>query len=344
MRKMIINGKEIKDKAYVIAEIAGNFETLEEAKKLIDGAIFAGADAVKLQTYKADTLASKKAKYEMENTGNVSQYDLFKEGELSEEDHVEIYKYANEKNIDIFSTPSHIDDIALLERLGTSVYKIGSDDAYNLPLIEEVAKLHKPLMVATGMRTIYEVDEIVDTIMKTGNKNFMIFHAITSYPTSYELANLNVIKTMLDRYPNTIIGYSDHTIGWQCSYAARVMGAMVIERHFTLDRDAKGPDHILSSTPEELKILIDAIRIYEIAQGDGIKMPVGQELINRKNNAKSLVLEQSICKGETLSKAHLSIKRPGYGIEPKKIYDLIGKRVNKDLEKDAILLWDDIGE
>jgi len=344
LRRMIINGKEIRDKAYIIVEIAGNFSSLEEAKKLIDGAIYAGVDAVKLQTYKADTLASVKARYEMENTGNVSQYEIFKEGELSEEEHFEIYKYANKKNIDIFSTPSHIDDIALLKKLGTNVYKIGSDDAYNLPFIEEVAKLNKPIMVATGMRTIYEVDEIVDTIMKTGNKNFMIFHAITSYPTTYELANLNVIKTMLDRYPNIIIGYSDHTVGWQCSYAARVMGAMVIERHFTLDREAEGPDHILSSTPEEMKILVDAIKIFEEAQGDGIKMPVGQELKNRKNNAKSIILAKDIKKHEMLSKSHLSIKRPGYGIEPKKIYDLIGKQVNRDLEKDSILSWDDIGE
>jgi N-acetylneuraminate synthase len=344
MRQLDLGTKIIKDKAYIIAEIAGNFTTLDEAKKLIDGAVYAGCDAVKLQTYKAETLASKKAKYEMENTGNVSQYELFKEGELSEQDHIEIYKYAKEKNIDIFSTPSHIDDIELLEKLGTTVYKIGSDDSYNLPFIEEVAKLQKPIMVATGMRTIFEVDEIVNTIMKTGNKNFMIFHAITSYPTPYELANLNVIKVMLDRYPNIIIGYSDHTIGWQCSYAARVMGAMVIERHFTLDPNAAGPDHILSSTPEEMKILVDAIRIFEKAQGDGIKMPVEQELINRKNNAKSIVIEKDIKKGEILTKSHLSIKRPGYGIEPKRINDMIGKIVNKNLAKDTILSWEDIGE
>ncbi len=344
MRQLILNDKVIRDKAYIIAEIAGNFSTIEEAKKLIDGAVYADADAVKLQTYKADTLASKKAKYEMENTGNVSQYELFKEGELSKEDHETIYKYAQEKNIDIFSTPSHIDDVEMLEELGTSAYKIGSDDSYNLPFIEEVAKLHKPLMVATGMRTIYEIDEIVNAIMKTGNDNFMLFHAITSYPTPYELANLNVIKTMLDRYPNIMIGYSDHTIGWQCSYAARVMGAMMIERHFTLDRNAKGPDHILSSTPDELKILVDAIRIFETARGNGIKMPVGQELINRKNNAKSIVIDKDIKKGETLSKEHLAIKRPGYGIEPKRIYDMIGRKVNKNLAKDTILTWDDLGE
>ena len=343
MRQMIINGKIIKDNAYIIAEIGGNFKTVEEAKKLIDGAIYAGCNAVKLQTYKADTLASKKAKYEMENTGNVSQYELFKEGELSEEEHVEIYNYANKKGIDIFSTPSHISDIGLLEKLGTSVYKIGSDDSYNLPFIEEVARLHKPLIVATGMRTIFEVDEIIDTIMKTGNKNFCIMHAITSYPTPYELANLNVIKTMLERYPNILIGYSDHTIGWQCSYAARVMGAMIIERHFTLDNNAKGPDHILSSTPDEMKVLVDAIKIFEKAQGDGIKMPVGQEIINRKNNAKSIVIDKDIKQGEVLTKEHLSIKRPGYGIEPKKIYEIIGRRVNKDLRKDDILTWDDLG-
>jgi len=343
MRRMIINNKEIRNKAYIIAEIAGNFKSLEEAKKLIDGAVYAGCDAVKLQTYQADTLASKKAKYEMENTGNVSQYDLFVEGELSKEEHLEIYEYAKYKGIDIFSTPSHKNDVEMLEKLGTSVYKIGSDDSYNLPFIEEVAKLNKPLIVATGMRTIFEVDEIINTIMKTGNDNFCIMHAITSYPTPYELANLNVIKTMLDRYPNILIGYSDHTIGWQCSYAARIIGAMIIERHFTLDPNADGPDHMLSSTPEEMKILVDAIRIFETAQGNGIKMPVGQEIINRKNNAKSIVLNKDIKKDEILSKEHLSIKRPGYGIEPKKIYELIGRKVNKNLEKDDVLSWDDLG-
>jgi N,N'-diacetyllegionaminate synthase len=343
MRRMIINNKVIENEAYIIAEIGGNFKTVEEAKKLIDGAIYAGCNAVKLQTYRADTLVSKNAKYEMENTGNVSQYELFKEYELSEEIHKEIYDYARKKGIDIFSTPSHISDVEMLENLGTNVYKIGSDDSYNLPFIEEIAKLGKPLIVATGMRTIFEIDEIINTIMKTGNENFCIMHAVTVYPTPYELANLNVIKVMLYRYPNILIGYSDHTIGWQCAYAARVMGAMVIERHFTLDRNAEGPDHILSSTPDEMKLLVDSIRIFEKAQGNGLKMPVKQELINKKNNSKSIVLNKDIKKGEILSKEHLSIKRPGYGIEPKKIYELIGRRVNKDMKKDDIVKWEDLG-
>ena len=197
------------------------------------------------------------------------------------------------------------------------------------------------MIVATGMRTIFEVDEIINTIMITGNNNFCIMHAITAYPTPYELANLNVVRTMLERYPNILIGYSDHTIGWQCSYAARVMGAMVIERHFTLDPNAKGPDHILSSTPEEMKMLVDAIRIFEKAEGNGIKMPIGQEIVNRRNNAKSVVLNKQIKRGEVLSREHLAIKRPGYGIEPKRIYEIIGRKASRDLDRDDVLTWDE---
>lgn len=344
MRRLAINNRVIFSDSYVIAEIAGNFQSIEEAKKLVDGAVWAGADAVKLQTYRADTLASKVARYQMENTGNVSQYDLFKEGELGFDAHQEIYAYARQSGIDIFSTPSHITDVELLEQLGTSVYKIGSDDSANLEFIEAIAGLGKPLIIATGMRTIYEVDDIVNAVYKTGNKNFALLHAVTSYPTAYELANLNVIRTLMDRYPQLLIGYSDHTVGWQCSFAARVMGALIIERHFTLDRNAPGPDHILSSTPDELKLLVDAIRIFEKAKGDGMKMPVGQELINRKNNGKSVVLSKPITKGQMLTRDHLCVKRPGYGIEPKKLNELIGKPVNKSLTADAVIQWDDLGE
>ncbi len=329
--------------AYIIAEIGGNFTTYEEAKELIDAAVYSGADAVKLQTFKAETLASKNAKYEMENTGNVSQFTLFQQYEIDSEMHKNIYAYARSKNMEIFSTPSHMDDVEMLEELGTSVYKIGSDDTSNLEFIRCVADTQKPIIVSTGMCTALEVDEIVDVIMSTGNKNFSILHAITSYPTKYDIVNLNVIKSFRDRYPGVVIGYSDHTIGVQCCLAARVMGALILERHFTMDKNADGPDHILSSDPEEMKYLIDSVRIIETALGDGVKMPVMQEQINRKNNRKSIVLDKPISKGEYLTKAHLAVKRPGYGIEPKKLNDLIGRPVSKDLEKDMVLTWDMLG-
>jgi len=330
--------------AYVIAEIGGNFTDLINAKKLIDSAVNAGADAVKLQTFKADTLASRKAKYEMENTGNVSQYELFKEYEIDKKMHEDIYAYAREKGIDIFSTPSHLDDVEMLECLGTSVYKVGSDDSSNLEFIRSVAATQKPIIIATGMCTLLEVDDIINAVMTTGNKNFCIMHAITSYPAKYEIANLEVINTFKNRYPGVLIGYSDHTIGPQCSIAARVMGAMIIERHFTLDKNGEGPDHILSSDEEEMKFLINSIRIIESAFGNGVKMPVKQELINRKNNRKSIVVDKDIAKGQYLTTSHLAVKRPGYGIEPKKLLDLVGKPVNCDLEKDDVLTWDLIGE
>ena len=344
MRSIEISGKTIRDSAYFIAEIAGNFKDVDEAKKLIDGAVYAGADAVKLQTYRAETLASTIAEYDMENTGKVNQFELFKEGELSEQDHETIFAYARDSGIDIFSTPSHRSDVALLQKLGATVFKIGSDDSNNLPFIQEVAEIADCLMIATGMRTIEEVDEIIGTLHNAGNENFVLFHAVTSYPTPYELANLAVVKTFLDRYPDVLISYSDHTIGWQCAYAARVMGALVIERHFTLDRNAEGPDHILSSTPEEMKILIDAVRIYEEAIGDGVKQPVGQELINRRNNGKSLVLERDVNKDHALTEQDVAIKRPGFGIEPKKFQKVIGKRTLRNLKKDEVLTWADLGE
>lgn len=329
--------------AYIIAEIGGNFTTTDEAAKLIDAAVASGADAVKLQTFKAETLASRKAKYEMANTGNVSQFTLFQQYEIDERMHEEIYAYARSQNMEIFSTPSHMTDVEMLEKLGTSVYKVGSDDTSNLEFIRDLAATQKPLIVSTGMCTAIEVDEIVDTIMSTGNKNFSILHAITSYPTAYDIVNLKVIESFINRYPGVVIGYSDHTIGVQCCLAARVMGALILERHFTLDKNAEGPDHMLSSDPEEMKYLIDSVRIIETAMGDGVKMPVMQEQINRRNNRKSIVMEKSIAKGEFLTRDHLSVKRPGYGIEPKKLNDLIGRPVGQDLEKDDVLTWDLIG-
>lgn len=327
--------------AYIIAEIGGNFTSLEEGVRLIHAAHRTGVDAVKLQTFTAKTLASKNARYEMKNTGNVSQFELFQQYEIGQEIHEKLFAEARRLNIDIFSTPSHVSDVGLLQNLGAVAYKIGGDDTSNLDFIYEVASLQKPILLSTGTCTQTEVDDIVNTIMKSGNPNFCIMHAVTCYPTPLELANLRVITTFIERYPNIVIGYSDHTIGPTCSIAAKAMGAQVIERHFTLDKNLPGPDHQLSSDEAEMKFIVESIRKLEVALGSGVKMPIGQELINRKNNRKSLVLNRELSKGTTLSINDIAVKRPGTGIAPSLRASLIGKKINKDLSQDHVFQWSD---
>ncbi len=327
--------------SYFIAEIGGNFTTVKDGVALIHSAKRAGAQAVKLQTFKADTLATRNAKYDMANTGKVSQYDLFKQYELDEGAHRELYAEAHRVGIDIFSTPSHITDIDILEKLGSVAYKIGGDDTSNLEFIYEVARIGKPILLSTGTCTLFEVDKIVDTILSSGNSNFCIMHAITSYPTPLELANLAVIKTFLDRYKGIVIGYSDHTIGPVCAIAARAMGAQVLERHYTLDKTLPGPDHVLSSDEPELKFIIDSIKTVESAMGSGVKMPMGQELINRMNNRKSLVLAKDVKAGDRLTPEHVAVKRPGTGISPQLKLSLMGRKVAKDLHQDHVFTWSD---
>lgn len=326
---------------YIIAEIGGNFISADEGMELLHAAHRSGVDAVKLQTFRAETLASRNARYEMKNTGNVSQFDLFRQYEIGQEIHEQLFHEAKRLGIDIFSTPSHVSDVEMLEKLGAVAYKIGGDDTSNLDFIYQVASLRKPILLSTGTCTQFEVDDIVNTILKAGNSNFCMMHAVTCYPTPYELANLNAISTFLKRYPDIVIGYSDHTIGPVCSIAAKAMGAQVIERHFTLDKNLPGPDHQLSSDEAEMTFIVNSIRTLERSMGSGVKMPMGQELINRKNNRKSLVLERDLQKGMVLTEKDISVKRPGHGISPTLRANLIGKKINKDLRQDHVFEWGD---
>lgn len=327
--------------AYIIAEIGGNFTSLDDGLKLLQAACRTGVDAVKLQTFTAKTLASKNARYEMKNTGNVSQFELFEQYEIGQAIHEKLFAEAKKLGVDIFSTPSHISDVELLENLGAAAYKIGGDDTSNLDFIYQVASLNKPILLSTGTCTQQEVDDIINTILKSGNPNFCIMHAVTCYPTPLELANLRAITTFIERYPNIVIGYSDHTIGPTCSIAAKAMGAQVIERHFTLDKTLPGPDHQLSSDEAEMKYIVDSIRKLEQAFGSGVKMPMGQELINRRNNRKSLVLDKDLAQGSILKEENISVKRPGHGISPTLRANLIGKKINKDLKEDHVFNWSD---
>ncbi len=330
-----------KDRCYIIAEIGGNFTDYETAVKLIDQAGESGVDAVKLQSYRGDTVASRHAVFDMENTGIAPQSEYFKKYEIDEEMHRKIFAYAGEKGLDIFSTPSHITDVEMLERLGTNVYKIGADDATNIPFLKEIARLQKPVILSTGMCTLQEVHEAVDAMLQEGNSNITIMHVVSLYPTAPQYVNLEVIKTLQREFPQFTIGYSDHTKGIDSCIFAAVMGAKVIEKHFTYDKNAAGPDHILSATVEEMRELVTKTRLFEQMRGNGIKMPMGNEIKNRRNNRKSVVCTRDIRQGERLQGTDIDIKRPGFGIEPKYKDMMIGKTVARDLERDSVLRWTD---
>jgi N-acetylneuraminate synthase len=330
------------DRCYIIAEVGGNFTTLDQAVRLIDAAAACGVDAVKLQTYRAETVASRLATFDMENTGVASQFDLFRKYEIGAELHQAIFEYAAKKGLDWFSTPSHESDLVLLEQLGVGAHKIGSDDAVNLPFLRAVARTGKAILLSTGMCTLDEVRESVDAILAEGNEQLTLLHAITSYPTHAENVNLRAMQTLMAEFPLLDVGYSDHTLSPVACLCAVAMGARVIERHFTYDKMADGPDHMLSADPAEMKWLVDAVRTFEVMRGSGIKRPADSEKTTRRNNRKSLVLARGVKAGERLTTDDVAIKRPGYGIQPKFREQVLGRTVSHDLEPDSVLGWEDL--
>lgn len=324
--------------AYIIAEIGGNFLRFEEAARLIDLAVEAGADAVKLQTYRAETIASRSAVYDMPNTGNANQFELFRKYEIGFELHREIWDYCREKGITVFSTPSHMSDVELLERLDCPAYKIGSDDAVNIPFLEEVAAVGKPVILSTGMCTMNEVRESVSAILGRGNPDLVLLHCVTNYPAEAVHMNLRCIETMKREF-DLPVGFSDHTAGTSCCIGAAALGANVIEKHFTFDKNAEGPDHILSADPAEFKRIVNHVRIIESAMGDGVKRPSAGEKTTRINNRKSIVSTVDIPAGTVISGDMIAIKRPGYGIEPKYIEQVAGRTSKVDIRAEEPVLW-----
>jgi len=331
-----------KSKCYIIAEVGGNFCTLDEGKLLVDAALETGVDAIKFQTYKADTVASRLAVFDMENTGKVSQYEIFKKYELSDEIHQDIVEYAKNKKIDWFSTPSHESDVGFLERMDVPAYKIGSDDAANLPFLRYVAKMNKPIFLSTGMCTMQEVSNAVKVIHEEGNNELILLHAITAYPTHPDDVNLLSMLAMQREFAQVPVGYSDHTIGTTACICAAAMGAKVIEKHFTYDKNAEGPDHMLSADMPEMQKIVDEIRLFERMRGDGIKQPSKAESTTRVNNRKSIVAVRFIEKGEVITKELLAVKRPGSGIPPDKLDEISGWFASKDIEADQVLTLEDI--
>lgn len=328
---------------FIIAEAGVNHNgSIELAKKLIDAAVEAGADAVKFQTFKAENLVSKnasKAEYQKETTGSEeSQFDMIKKLELDLDTHRELISYCAERNIMFLSTPFDLDSIEMLNNLELKIFKIPSGEITNLPYLRKIGSLKKQVILSTGMANIDEIEDALDILITAGTskENITVLHANTMYPTPMKDVNLRAMLTIGERF-DVAFGYSDHTLGIEVDIAAVAMGATVIEKHFTLDNTMEGPDHKASLEPDELIAMVKSIRNIEIALGSDVKKPSESEKPNMKITRKSIVANSDIKKGELLTENNLAVKRPGSGISPMKWDDIIGSAASKDYEKDELI-------
>lgn len=306
---------------FVIAEIGANFFSRDEAFTLVDGAASAGADAVKLQTFRADTLSVPGAMFTFEDGSRVPQQEYWKAREISEELHLELKEYAEKRNLILFSTPSAPDDVALLERVGVPAYKIGSDDLTNSPFLKFVARTGKPVILSTGMATFDEIVEAVQAVLSTGNSELILLHCLVGYPAPAEDANLRVIETLRQAF-GCLVGFSDHTQGSLSACLAVALGAVAVERHLTLDRSRGGPDDLVASDVADFETYVRDVRSVKTLLGNGVKSIMPGEKKWREAGRKSIVAATTIGPGERLTADRVSIKRPATGLHPQ-LYDLV---------------------
>lgn len=336
------------NRTLIIAEAGVNHNgDINIAKQLIDVAAEAGADIVKFQTFKAENLVGKKApkaRYQVENTGsNESQFDMLRKLELSYDDHIELMNHCRKKNIEFLSTPFDLDSIDLLKKMGISIFKIPSGEITNLPYLEKAGKSGKKIILSTGMADMKEIEEAVNVLIKsgTGKDDITVLHCTTEYPAPYQEVNLKAMLSIRDFF-DVKVGYSDHTPGIEIPVAAVALGASVIEKHFTLDKNMEGPDHKASLEPAELKAMVSAIRNVEKAMGDGVKKASPSELKNMAVARKSIHTARVVKAGHVFTMDDLIMKRPGDGISPMKLDEILRKKAKSSLPEGHKLLWADI--
>jgi len=325
----------------VIAEAGVNHNgDIELAKHLVDEAYAAGANYIKFQTFKAENLVTEKARkaeYQERQTGSEeSQYSMLKRLELSDRDFVVLHDYCRMKGISFLSTPFDNKSIEFLDKLGMDVWKIPSGEVTNYPYLVKIAKTHKPIIMSTGMCTMDDVNSAIQVLDSHGCGPITLLHCTTEYPASYSEVNLKAMET-LRSYFNLPVGYSDHTKGIVIPIAAVAMGAVVIEKHFTLDKTMDGPDHKASLDPAELKAMIEAIRCVEVALGDGVKTPTDSERKNMVIARKSIVALRPIRVGERFTSENITTKRPGSGINPMRYNEVIGQFAKRSFEEDELI-------
>ncbi|MCM1125494.1 MAG: N-acetylneuraminate synthase [Lachnospiraceae bacterium] len=329
------------NKVFIIAEAGVNHNgDIEIAKRLVDAAAMAGADAVKFQTFKAENLVcrdARKADYQMETTDQEeSQFDMLKKLELTPEMHEELLGYCKKKGILFLSTPFDIDSLHYLIKCGIEIIKIPSGEITNYPLLREAGKTGKRVILSSGMSTLDEVRDAVKVLQDNGSGGITVLHCNTEYPTPFTDVNLQAMITMQEEL-GVATGYSDHTQGIEVPIAAAALGASVIEKHFTLDKNMEGPDHNASLEPAELQVMVHAIRNIESAIGDGEKKPSESEKKNISIVRKSIVAKCDIDAGEVFTEDNLTTKRPGTGLSPMCWEQVIGSRAKRNFHEDELI-------
>jgi N,N'-diacetyllegionaminate synthase len=332
------------NKTIIIAEAGVNHNgDIEIAKKLINEAAKTGADMVKFQTFITEEVISKdapKAEYQKNTTGNTeSQFDMVKKLELSEAAHYELQAHCVANNIQFLSTPFDLPSIDLLQRMKLEMVKIPSGEINNVPYLRHIAGKFKHYFLSTGMSDMKEIEFAVKLLSKNGVtiNQITILHCNTEYPTQMQDVNLKAMKTIA-RHFKTNVGYSDHTIGWEVAIAAVALGASVIEKHFTLDKNMEGPDHKASLEPDELKTLVEKIRSIEIALGSSEKLISDSAMQNALVAKKSIVAKSKIKKDQIFSEQNITVMRPGTGLSAMRWDSVIGKPAIKDFEKGDMIV------
>jgi N,N'-diacetyllegionaminate synthase len=310
------------------------------AKKMVEAAHEAGADIIKFQTFVPENLVSKyaqKAEYQKETTDAAeSQLAMIKRLMLADKEFAKLKEYCGEIGIGFLSTPFDLASIEFLNELGCDLWKIPSGEVTNLPYLEKIAETHKPVIMSTGMCTTEEIHAAVDVLNAGGAGEITLLHCTTEYPAPFEDVNLNAMDALRKEF-GLKVGYSDHTKGICVPLAAVAKGAVIIEKHFTLDRNLEGPDHKASLEPKELKEMVENIRRVEAALGTGIKEPAPSEIKNMAIARKSIVAKTKIKKGEIYTTENITTKRPGSGISPMRWHEILGSRANRDYEEDELI-------
>lgn len=325
----------------IIAEAGVNHNgSMELAKRMIEQAKDAGADYIKFQTFQPEKLVSRyadKAEYQKETTGGQeSQLDMLKKLALTQENFIELKEYCGKVGIGFLSTPFDLDSIEFLEKLGMDFWKIPSGEITNLPYLIWIAQTGRPIVMSTGMCGMEEIAEALTWLKKSGAGEITLLHCNTQYPTPMGDVNLRAMDVLRQRF-HLPVGYSDHTQGIEVPIGAAALGAVVLEKHFTLDKSMEGPDHRASLEPGELKAMVSAVRNIEKALGNADKEPTPSEMGNRDVARKSIVAKVHIQQGQIFSEENLTVKRPGNGISPMHWYDLLGKQAGRDYVEDEVI-------